>query len=220
MTKTTEYENEVIEFLRQHKVLQTQNLAHRFHYSKRTIFRKLESHEYLTSYNKNSSGITLMEIPEFNTMGLWKYEDFMFSKLGTLKNTIPHVVEKSKAGLSAGELQHILQVQVYHHVSLCVYNGTIFRDTTWRYPIYYSIKPDRREKQQKVRKLLMKEIMPPPIPAISKDKIIKMLVIVVKYHITSIEKLMPKLESEGIKVSEKEVKWVFEKYEIEKKGYQ
>jgi hypothetical protein len=220
MTQKGEYENKVIEYLRRHKVLQTQNLAHHFHYSKRTIFRRLESYEYLTSYNKNGSGITLKDIPEFNTMGLWKYEGFMFSKFGTLKNTVPQVVEKSEAGLSAGELQHILQVQVYHHVSLCVYNGTIFRDTTWRYPIYYSIKISQREKQQKARKLLIEESTHPSVPPISKDKIIKMLVIAVKYHIKSVEKLMLRLESEGIKVSEKDVMWVFEKYEIEKKGFQ
>lgn len=218
MTQKGIFEKDVVEYLRQHRVLETKILTIRFRCSKRTIFRKLAEHDYLTSYNKNGSGVTLRDIPEFNIMGLWKYEDFMFSKFGTLKNTIPYVVDKSKAGLSAGELQHILQVQVYHHVSLCVDNGTIFRDTTWRHPIYYSIQLSRREKQQKSRRSLMEEIIRPYPPPVSKDKIIQILIAVIKHRITSVEKLIPILGSDGIKVSKSNVEWVFEKYGIEKKG--
>lgn len=218
MTAEVFLEKEVVEYLQQHLVLNTQALVNHFHCSKRTIFRKLEKHDYLTSYNKNGSGITLRSIPVFNPMGLWRYKEYMFSKFGTLKNTIPHIVEKSEAGLSAGELQYILQVQVYHHVSLCVNNGNIFQDTTWRYPIYYSIQPTRREKQQNARRLLMEKITRPTTPPISKDKIIQILVGVIKHRITSVEKLMPILESEGVKVGKSNVEWVFDKYQIEKKG--
>lgn len=206
----------VVDHLQSHKVLQTSELAGHFACSKKTIFRILNVTRYLTSYNRNSSGITLADMPEFDNNGLWEHKGFYFSKWGTLKETIRHIVEDSKAGLSAGELRQILQVDIYHHVTLCAEAKMVFRDVDWRFPIYFSMDSQRRLEQLKERNRMF-QMLPLQVP-VSKDKIIQVLVVALRYHVTSIEKILPILESEGICISKRGVRWIFDYYEIEKKG--
>lgn len=205
----------VVEYLRLHKVMQTSELARHFACSKKTIFRILNVMGYLTSYNRNSSGITLVDIPEFDNNGLWEHKGFYFSKWGTLKETIQHLVENSKAGLSAGELRQILQVDIYHHVTSCVEAKMVFRDVGWRFSIYFSMDTKRLEQLKERNRMF--QMLPSQVP-VSKDKIIQVLVVALMHHVTSMEKIMPILESEGVRISKRRVRWIFDYYEIEKKG--
>ena len=209
----------VVQYLRLHKVGQTSELAERFNCSKRTIFRILQTPGYLTSYNGNRSALTLSDIPEFNSNGLWDYQGFRFSRWRTLKKTIQHLVDNSEAGLSAGELRQLLHHDnIYHHVTSCVSGGIIFRDTGWTFPIYYSMDPQKGRNQREIRNRILQRLPLRTPPYLSKDKIIQVLVVALKHHISSVEKIMPVLRSEGIHVTERSVKWIFEHYEIEKKG--
>jgi hypothetical protein len=127
-------------------------------------------------------------------------------------------VRESDAGLSAGELHKLLHVNIYHHLTGCVEGKMIFKETSRRFPIYYSTDPQKRGEQQKARDRLLKQLPPPVPPHISKDRIIQILLTALKYHITSAERILPILKSEGILNSERSVKWVFKHYQIEKKG--
>ena len=53
-----------------------------------TVFRKLKPLAYLTSYSHGGAFYTLPGIPRFDNLGLWSYQPALFSKFGTLKNTI------------------------------------------------------------------------------------------------------------------------------------
>jgi hypothetical protein len=77
-----------------------------------TVFRKLKSLGYRTSYSHRGKYYTLEEIPRFDEQGLWSYRDAWFSREGTLLATAQRFVEQAPAGLTAGELQAVLGVEV------------------------------------------------------------------------------------------------------------
>lgn len=209
----------VIRYLRVHKAEQTTVLARHFNCSKRTIFRALTQTGYLTSYNQNNSALTLPEIPTYDENGCWECQGFRFSKWGSLRETIRQMVKNSEAGLRAGEIQKLLQHEnIYHHITQCVEEGMIVRESQWRFPVYFSVDLEERQKQHKMRERMMRQQPPPESSLLTKEKIIQVLVVALKHHVTSRKKIMPILESEGVTVSKRGVKWIFEHYQIEKKG--
>lgn len=203
--------------LQERRITTTAQLVQQFGCTPKTIFRKLRSLGYVTSYNKNRVGITLATIPEFDEHGLWGYGPYIFSRWGTLYDTIQHAVEDSPAGLSAGELGKLLHVNVYHHVSTCVRKARIHRDPSRRPPVYYHRDPVARREQQRRRRALLEEATPERPHPVSKENVIKILVTVITHHAATIEKLMPVLEAEGVHISEQSVRWVLRRYEIGKK---
>lgn len=209
--------NDVVNYLQQVKVAQARTLAELFNCSKRTIFRRLNVHGYLTSYNMNGCVLTLPETPVFNDKGLWIYERAGFSTWKTLIKTIQHVIEGSDAGLTAGECKSILQANVYNHLTTITKSGIIFCDKRSWGSVYYSIDKQIREQQSKNREIKEKERLPKKL-RVSKDEIIRILVVALKHHETSIEKLMPQLVLENIQVDKKVVEWIFYKYQIKKKA--
>ncbi|MEJ2353206.1 MAG: hypothetical protein P8Y03_25745 [Anaerolineales bacterium] len=85
----------------------------------RSMLRKWRAH---TSYNKNGQYYALPDVPRFDENGLWWHKGAYFSKYGTLKNTVVHLVGASSAGLSGeqiGELVGLDPRSFLHH----------FRDT-------------------------------------------------------------------------------------------
>jgi len=77
-----------------------------------TVFRKMKALGYRTSYSHRGRYYTLLSIPQFNEDGLWYYRAVGFSRDGSLLATVRRLVEDSTAGLSAGELQALLNVEV------------------------------------------------------------------------------------------------------------
>ena len=55
-----------------------------------SILRDLKSIGYYSSYNGRGKYYTLSSAPEFDDLGLWKYQDAYFSIRGTLLDTAEH----------------------------------------------------------------------------------------------------------------------------------
>jgi len=207
---------EEVIFLEKNKVLKTRELAKKFDCSEKTIIRRLKGSNYLRSYNKNGSFLTLPETPIFNMNGLWQYEGAYFSKWKTIKETIYHLVDKSDSGLTAGEVIRLLHIDIYHQLTVCVKSGKTIRDKTLSPPVYYSIDHQKRSLQRKKRK--EKELKDSlAVIKVSKELTIKILVVALKHHTTKIQQLVPLLQSEDVQVSENQVEYVFDKYNIKKK---
>jgi len=77
-----------------------------------TVFRKLKSLGYQTSYSHRGKYYTLSGIPQFDSQGLWSCRNVWFSREGSLLDTAQRCVEEAVAGLTAGELQALLNVEV------------------------------------------------------------------------------------------------------------
>jgi hypothetical protein len=77
-----------------------------------TVFRKLKTLDYLTSYSHRGRFYTLREIARFDDKGLWSQADVWFSQAGTLLATAETFVNRSPRGYFADELARALHVEV------------------------------------------------------------------------------------------------------------
>ena len=77
-----------------------------------TVFRKLKTLGYRTSYSDRGKYYTLADIPRFDAQGLWSCRNVWFSREGNLLATAQKFVEQSPAGFTASELQAVLNVEV------------------------------------------------------------------------------------------------------------
>jgi hypothetical protein len=76
-----------------------------------TVFRKLESLAYRTSYSHRGRYYTLDEIARFDELGLWSFRSVWFSQFGTLVATVEALIGASEAGFDAAELEAVLHVE-------------------------------------------------------------------------------------------------------------
>src|SRR6267142_139691 len=70
-----------------------------------TVFRKLSTLPYRSSYSHCGAYYTLDSIAQFNALGLWSYRDIRFSQHGTLVNTTAGLVTQAPAGCLVEELE-------------------------------------------------------------------------------------------------------------------
>jgi len=77
-----------------------------------TVFRKLDTLSYLSSYSHAGKYYTLSKIAQWNDRGLWWWNDIRFSRAGTLKSTIEAWVAASPRGYFEPELEKALGVMV------------------------------------------------------------------------------------------------------------
>ncbi len=205
----------VLNFIRADKVVKLSELTTHFNCSESTIFRKFEGSEYITSYNKNGQFITLQDIAEFDKNGIWMFKGAYFSIHEGVRPTINCLVDESKAGLSAGEINDMLNIRANNQLRLCVNEGKIIRERFGRNQIYFSTDEEIMKKQRNEREEMISVIKKPTRPKYTNNKIIiNILVAIIKHEETSPEKIVSILDSIGITVSEEAVQWVFEEFNL------
>ena len=79
--------------------------------SRMTVYRLLCQINYLSSYSHRGQYYTLPHIPDFDHYGLWSFKAIRFSKYGNLLNTVLNLVQFSEGGLTAPELESLLEVE-------------------------------------------------------------------------------------------------------------
>lgn len=77
-----------------------------------TVFRKLNSLSYRTSYSHAGKYYTLDEIARYDEYGLWSFNRIHFSKYGSLINTLAFLIDSAESGYFASELKRMLKVRV------------------------------------------------------------------------------------------------------------
>ena len=114
--RPTSFSSSVLrQHLRQHKIATLDELKSTLGTSVPvTVFRKLQSLDYLTSYSHRGGYYTLREIVDFDDQGLWFHRKYWaFSRYGTLLATAQAFVHRSPQGYFAEELAQTLQVEVH-----------------------------------------------------------------------------------------------------------
>lgn len=114
--------NEALFAFRKKKTFTVENVVSLLGCSIPTVRLKLRQWGARSSYNKSGQYYALPDVPRFDENGLWWFKGAYFSKYGTLKNTVIHLVRASAAGLSGeqiGELVGLAPRSFLHH----------FRDT-------------------------------------------------------------------------------------------
>jgi hypothetical protein len=119
-----------------------------------TVFRKLATLDYLTSYSHRGGYYTLRSIPRFDPQGLWLARGAWFSRHGTLLNTAQALVNESRAGYHAGELEDLLHVPVKDVLRELSQAGHIHREESQGLYLYTNKDRRRRQEQRAARQSL------------------------------------------------------------------
>jgi hypothetical protein len=117
----------------------------------KTVFRKLKKISYRSSYSHRGKYYTTDDIADFNTLGLWSYNNIYFSKYGTLLDTAKFFIENSEAGCSVRELDKILHVSTKEALLNTYKKEAIYRKKIVGLYFYFSTKPTVRNRQMQIR---------------------------------------------------------------------
>lgn len=118
-----------------------------------TVFRKLKQLSYRTSYSHSGRYYTLDKIAQFDDNGLWFYYSVCFSRYGNLLSTLEHLVNDSKTGFYANELEILLDVGVMESLLRLVKKGTIAREKIAGRYLYCSTDSLLRKRQIMSRRI-------------------------------------------------------------------
>ena len=112
-----------------------------------TVFRKLSTLPYQSSYSHRGAFYTLQSIPRFNAQGLWCCRDAWFSRQGTLLDTAAARVDAAPAGYWVGELEALLHVPVKDPLRQLVHAGRLHRQEFEGLYLYSAAERMRRQEQ-------------------------------------------------------------------------
>jgi hypothetical protein len=123
-----------------------------------TVFRKLATLDYFTSYSHRGGFYTLSSIARFDDQGLWQARGAWFSRHGTLLNTAEALVKDSTAGYYAKELEELLHVPVKDALRELVRASRIHREDLQSLYLYTSKDRSRRQEQRATRQALQQSL--------------------------------------------------------------
>ncbi|MBW1790541.1 MAG: hypothetical protein JRK53_28725 [Deltaproteobacteria bacterium] len=120
---------------------------------KRTVFRKLKSLNYLSSYSHRGMYYTLYGIAKFDAKGLWSQRTVWFSRFGNLRDTAKAFVEHSDAGCTSAELRDTLHVETKHCLVALVRADELERERPeGKSYVYFSTDAKKQNSQRQRRK--------------------------------------------------------------------
>jgi len=112
-----------------------------------TVFRKLKELQYISSCSHRGKYYTLKNIAKFDENGLWRTDRILFSKFGTLLDTVEHLVRESKAGYTSTELRTILTLETKEQLMQLWVETRLSRELFDGIYVYTSSDPTRRRMQ-------------------------------------------------------------------------
>ncbi len=183
--------------------------------SRMSIFRRLKEVSYLSSYTHTGRYYTLAHIPQFDNHGLWFHQGVGFSQYGTLKSTIVELVDRSSAGLTHLESNHILRIRTHNTLLNLVREHRVSRQRLEKVFVYVGVDPDKAALQvAKRRKKASNNLR--EIASISATTVIEVLIEAI--HASRV-RIAPsvvanRLSFRGISITAKQVEQVFIQYGI------
>jgi predicted transcriptional regulator len=200
---------ELLDFWKEKKVLVLDELIEQKQCSVTTIRRHLKKSNALSSLNHNSKYYTLPCYAQFYSNGLWFYNGILFSKHGSLLNTIIHLVETSEKGLSAKEIFDLFNLSTYSFLNKLIKKSKLTRIKYNGSYIYFSSNKNVKENQEINRQFSTTKIT---------DEIgIIILTIFIKNPEINIEELQDKLSQQAIHLNLESLNEFFEIHQLKKK---
>jgi hypothetical protein len=116
-----------------------------------TIFRKLKQLNYLSSCSHRGRYYTLERIVKFNKDGLWFFNSILFSSFSTLSETIVNLIDKSKEGYFAKEIEGILHLKPGETLLVLINKKGICRKKISGKYVYFSANKIKNKQQELIR---------------------------------------------------------------------
>lgn len=92
-----------------------------------TVFRKLATLDYTTSYSHRGAYYTLNSIARYDARGLWSHQNVHFSRHGTLLETAAELTSRARAGYFTEELEAVVHVPAKDALRQLVERGRLQR---------------------------------------------------------------------------------------------
>ena len=186
--------------------------------SRMSIFRRLSSLGYASSYSHTGRYYTLSTVADFDADGLWRYQGIGFSRDGTLKATVQRLVEVSDAGRTQRELQLRLGVRVHNPLLELVESKQLGRESLDNEYIYVTTKRVRAAAQIKRRRDLETAQARPAIVAEPSLEVEVLLEVLhgARLPEPNAETLTARLKARGIRASVADVVAVLESHGLKK----
>ena len=207
-------EIDVAKLFRTPRILTLDQLVRMVASSRATIQRRLDEHGYYSSYNHAGMFLTIPEVAEFDSRGLWFFKAARFSKHGNLRATVEHFVHSSDAGLKHAELASILGVRVHNPLFELVSDGSVARERLGGSYVYVTSKARTQKQQIKRRAELLKEAEK---PRPSSRQIIATLLALIADRDASPAEIATRCQRGGTSISRQVVEAIFEQYDLGKK---
>lgn len=210
---------DILKVFQERKVLTKQELLQEAGCSTMTLWRLLSKHGYFTSYNDNARYYTIAGIPKFDQHGLWSYRKIRFSQWGSLTKTIVGLVQESSTGLTAGQLEQLLDIRnAKPALTRLVEKNSLTREKIGGRFVYFPAEDETRAKQQKHRiegtEKAQAERSLPPL-----EHIVSLLVEIIKHPQQTTRQWARRLARQGIRIKTKDIQAVLDYYRIDpKKG--
>lgn len=119
--------------------------------SRMTVFRRLSKLGYISSCSHSGKYYALKKSARFNKYGIWRHESVLFSKHGTLKNTLKAMIHQSPDGFTATELKKILRVKVDDSLNILTKEKSVNRKKMSGVFVYLSGEAKAGKKQELTR---------------------------------------------------------------------
>jgi len=207
-------ELDVLKTFRAPRILTLEQLCRRLHSSRSTVIRRLNEHEYRSSYNYTGKFFTIDEVADFDSRGLWTWKTARFSKHGNLKDTVDFFVNQSKGGMTHEELASLLAVRTHNTLLELVEENRMHREHLGPSFVYLSPKASLRRQQILRRKSLLAE---PKMPRPSSPQIISALLELIKDPAVQRQQIVLRCQRSGVSISREQLEAIFENYDLDKK---
>jgi hypothetical protein len=150
---TPKFQKETVaSFLKRHKIATLDEIGQAMgRVSERTVFRKLNQLDYISSYSHRGKFYTLRSSAQFTREGLWSLRSVWFSRFGNLLETAVAWVHRSKQGYRATELTDALHVETKHALRRMANHGRINREVVGDRYVYFSNDDAVAKQQRKCR---------------------------------------------------------------------
>jgi len=202
-------ELDVAQAFRAARILTLDQLCRKMRSSRSTVLRRLDEHGYHSSYNHSGKFLTINEVAEFDSRGLWAWNVARFSEYGSLKETVWHFVKDSSQGMTHAELVTLLGVRAHNSLLELVEEEWLRRERLGPTFVYLSCTASVRREQVRRRKTLLKESeKPSPTPR----QIIATLVELIGDPRAPRHQIVLRCQRSGVSVSRELVDVIFETY--------
>jgi hypothetical protein len=158
--------------------------------------------------------LTIHEVAEFDSRGLWVWKTARFSKHGNLKKTVWRFVEDSEQGMTHRELAALLGVRTHNSLLELAEENWIHRERLGPAFVYLSHKASVRRKQVRRRKTLLAESEK---PRPTTRQIIATLLELIKDFRVPRQQVVLRCQRGGVSISRELVDAIFETYDLDKK---
>ena len=139
------------EAFRKARIMLLAQLTALLHCSRRSAQRRLAEWGALTSYSHNSRYYALPGVARFDENGIWRCEGVLFSSVGTLKRTVPALVDASDKGLTAAELTTRLHLDAGRFLRQWADEKLFVRERHEGGFLHFSADPGKARRQRQLR---------------------------------------------------------------------